>query len=177
MAAIQKVLLSNKKVKKGPLKEYLTGMIKTAIEKVKTPRKYEEISAASKDNEINETKYKEIKREELDLAENTLKVIYPHIPLARYSPQESINADEMKVEKENLKTRILNYFIEKENLEVNAEYAEYAQRWAGDLSLALAHGREKAITTLINNIEKRSPNDVITERVGSLLSKLKEEYG
>lgn len=177
MAAIQKALLSNgKKTKKEPLKKYLTGMIKTAIEKVKIPRKYEEISAISKDS-VNETKYKEIKREELDLAENAIRVIYLHIPLARYSPQESINADEMKAEKENLKTRILNYFIKKENLEINAEYAEYAQRWAGDLSLALAHGREKAIITLINNIEKKAPNDIITERIGSLLSKLKEEYG
>jgi len=174
MAAIQRALLPNEKdiKKRYSMREYLTEMIKTAIEKVKTPRKYEEINAILKNNE---TKYEEIK-EEADLVENALEKIYPYIPLAKYSPQESINADEMKAEKENLKTRILNYFVEKENLEANPEYVEYAQRWADDLSLALAHGREKAITTLINNIEKKTPNDTITERVNSLLLSLKEKY-
>jgi len=175
MAVIQKALLHNKKriMKRYSMKKHLTGMIKTAIEKVKISHEYKESNTIPKNNE---SKYKEIKKEELDLAENAIKVIYLYIPLAKYSPQESINADEMKAEKENLKTRILNYFVEKENLEANPEYVEYAQRWADDLSLALAHGREKAITTLINNIEKKTPNDTITERVNSLLLSLKEKY-
>ena len=156
--------------KTSGIKDYLTGIIKNAIDKVSMPKEFNE-----DDLEKIEPNRIDNKKREIELAEDIITAVYSTIPEQKYLPKESINSKELYEERGRITLKILEY-LTKNNAELEAMHMTYAKNSAYQLSQSLIYGKEKAITMFLNNIEKKSPNDVPTERINSFLSKLESHF-
>lgn len=115
---------------------------------------------------------KDQRKKEDDLFSLAVKVvekIYNDIP------DNSVSNRNLREIQKHLSQKISNYFLE-EHGELREPLKSYSVLWANDLSTGLFYGKDKAITMLLNNAEKRTPNNKESFKIKSVLERLYIRY-